>query len=125
MKRILPWTTRFPFDKAGQPLPVIEPTEEALGGQKKHVLVFQVCPPCAMRDAPAGTESCVQDESIAKANDGLVGSYIPKGKKKIVPKDKGASVMASGFLCAEKGFLDLQFIEPQTDGMWTLDQLEQ
>ena len=45
------------------------------------------------------------DESTFYCHEGLKNFWLENGKKKILPKSKGLSIMVSGFLCACHGFM--------------------
>ena len=67
-----------------------------------------------------------QDESLFYANDDDFGMWCELKKKYIGPKGKGPKVHLSGLIEYPSGeWVDIETIEPEKDGMWSIERLEE
>jgi len=78
---------------------------KAFGGEGTEMANMAIIIEPNLKDGENEIVMITHDESTFYCNEGMRLFWKENGKKKLLPKYKGQSIMISGFLCACHGFM--------------------
>ena len=78
---------------------------KTFGGEGTDVANMAIITEPNLEDGEKEIVMITHDESTFYCNEGMRLFWMENGKKKLLPKCKGQSIMISGFLCACHGFM--------------------